>query len=93
MPIELIDKIVPTDEQLKEAIAILCSECFTALVFANALGGPRQQSITWRLIHTFKAKELFDECRSRNIDLTTLKVGVGEGFVKDTKLYVKMVGE
>jgi hypothetical protein len=88
MSILFEETIRPTDTEIREAIAIRCSECFTAMLWANALGGG--ETMPWRIIKTFKLPEMIAEAESRGIDLTKLPVAVGEEpkqMVSETERY------
>jgi hypothetical protein len=87
---ELIDKLVPTDEHLREAIALRCSRVFGALNIANALGG--DQSVPWRLLRTFSLVDLVIEAQlTRKLDLSTLDCAVEGGKVCSTDIYKKAI--
>jgi hypothetical protein len=76
MSIQFEQTIRPTDSELTEAIAIRCSECFTAMLFANAFGGI--ETMPWKIIKAYKLLDMIQEAETRGIDLTKVTVAVGE---------------
>lgn len=56
-----------TDETLKQAIAIRCASCFTAMRLANQFGGGH--SDTWETIYQYSLIDLIEEAEKRKFPL------------------------
>jgi hypothetical protein len=86
MTLTLVTEHTPTDDELKQAIALLCSPVFGALNIANAFAG--YQSNEWRLIRETKPlSKLFEEARARGLDLSTVECAVEGGKVTERRIY------
>lgn len=49
----------PSDKDLLEAVRLKCANCYSALSFANMLGGSKTPA--WGLCHTTSLKDLLKE--------------------------------
>ena len=90
MSIQFEQTIRPTDEQISHAIAIRCSECFTAMLWANTLGGT--ETMEWKIIKAYKLPDMILDAETRGIDLSKVPVAVGEEpkqMVTETSRYMK----
>jgi hypothetical protein len=77
---------VPTDSEITEALALICSPVFGALNIANAFAGA--QTTPWRLIReTEPLSLLFREALDRKIDLSSVNCAVEGGKIVDTKRF------
>jgi len=76
-----------TDAQLKQAIALRCSDCFPAMNIANALGG--YPSAEWEIVRSFSLVDMVQEAKIRSIDLSALEAAVCGGLVVETVIYKK----
>ncbi len=75
----------PDPEDVKQAIAYRCADCWGALSFANAIGG--QRTPAWALAHGHSLKELVDHAAECGISLEGLKAAVTGAPVESTMLY------
>lgn len=71
-----------SDADLKHAIELLISECFSAMCIANALGGSR--TLPWQLVRENKVEAVFAEAKRRKLPLAGLKMSVGDKCIEDT---------
>lgn len=81
---------VPTDKELTDAIAIRCSECFMALLFANAFSG--RETMPWKIIKNHTLADMLTEAKLRNINLASVPVAVGDEpkqMITDSQSYQK----
>ena len=86
----LTKEIPVTDDNLKEAISILCSPVFGALNMANAFAG--DQTGPWLIIRNVKPiQKIFVEAKERGLDLDTLECAVEGGLVKDRPLFQRFM--
>ncbi len=72
-------------ESLKEAIRLRCAMCYTAMSFANEIGGSRTDA--WDLCHKHSLKELLEEADAQGLDLDGIRAAIDDVPVKDTLLY------
>lgn len=77
-------------KDLKEAICLKCANCYGAMSFANALGGSRTDA--WFLCHTYTLKQLLEEARQQNLDLSGLKCAVENQPIEETLYYKRASG-
>lgn len=90
MSLTMQQEVVIRDEDIKEAISLLCSPVFGALNIANALAG--YQSTEWRLIReTRPLSNIFREALERNIDLSKLECAVEGGLVTERPLFKEIM--
>ncbi len=90
MTLKLITEHIPTDTELKQAIALICSPVFGALNICNALAGA--QTNEWRLIReTEPLSKLFIEARDRGLDLSAVDCAVEGGKVIDRPIYQRFL--
>jgi hypothetical protein len=86
MTLTLTTEHVVTDDELKQAIALICSPVFGALNIANAFAG--YQSNEWRLIReTELLSKLFREALERKLDLSKLECAVEGGLVTERPIF------
>lgn len=74
-----------SDETLVEAIAIITSPVFGALVIANALGG--YPNDTWQTIGTYTPRQIVDEIIARGINLDEVLASCSRILVVDTPVF------
>lgn len=90
MTLTMQQEIKISNEDIKEAIALLCSPVFGALNIANAVAG--YQSVSWRLIRETKPlSKIFREALDRNIDLSTLQCAVEGGPVTERLTFKELM--
>lgn len=75
-----------TDETLKQAIAIRCATCFTAMRIANQLAGA--PSDAWDTIYQYSLIELIEEAERRKFPLDMMYTMEGNATkITDSKAY------
>lgn len=90
MTLTMQQEIKIRDEDITEAIALLCSPVFGALNIANAVAG--YQSIPWRLIReTNPLSGIFREAIDRKIDLSRLTCAVEGGLVTERPIFQSLM--
>lgn len=82
MNMKLSKTVEFTDQQVRHAIEILISECFTAMCFANALGG--HLTPEWEIIHNFSVEQIFEDAKQRGLPLRDFKAAVGGRPILET---------
>ena|SRR5581483_10121330 len=87
---KVINERTISTEDLKKAICLKCANCYAAMSFANALGGSRTDA--WYLCHAYTLKQLLDEAKSLNLDLTGLKSAIDNKPVEETLYYKRATG-
>ncbi len=80
----------PTAAAVKNAICLKCAPCYGAMAFANALGGSKSDA--WDLCHSFTLKQILDEAKEQNLDLTGLKCAVENIPIEETFYYKQAMG-
>ncbi len=81
--IVLQTEYIPTDEELKQAIEIRFSSCFSAMNVANAFSGT--ETVAWRLAR-LNAADLIFEARKRNLPAETW-VGADHKPINESNLW------
>lgn len=78
-----------SDATIQKAVEIRCSECFVAMLYANAFAG--NQNETWDVIHNYKLSELIEEVQARNLPISDwyASVDTENRKVVDTPAYQK----
>lgn len=81
---------VISHKELKQAICLKCANCYGALSFANALGGSKTDA--WILCHAYTLKQLLEEAKNLNLDLSGLKCAVENQPIEETLYYKRAAG-
>jgi hypothetical protein len=83
-----------TDEGIIKAICLKAQACYNALAICRALGGEKNfEDEEWWLCSTFCLKELVDEAKTRNLDLSQATTPVERQPVLQAMKYRHAVGE
>lgn len=70
------------DSILLDAIKTVISECFRAMLIANAFAGSRSDK--WDIIHNYTVDGIFNEAKRRHLQLQGIKMAVGEDTIENT---------
>ena len=81
-----------SDEVLKEAIKTSFSECFVAMLYANAFAG--QKTTKWSLIHDYKVEEMLEEAKVRGLLVEEWHCAIPpEQLIIESKRYKKVMAK
>lgn len=77
-----------TDSELREAIELRHSDCFTAMAFCRGLEGGKLE-VPWKLVEMFSPVELIQEAQKRGLDMSEWRPAIHRDnpLLVETDLY------